>query len=243
VAYASYQLCKHELNYPTHDLELAAVVFALKAWCHYLLGNRCEIFTDHKSLKYIFTQPNLNMRQTRWIETIKDFDLSINYTHGKANVMVDALSRKYYCNNLMVQQAQPLLHEEFHNLNLQIVPQGFVASLVVEPTLEEKIRKTQLGDALIEKIKENMHEAKYKAFSFDDQGIVFFQGRMVVPKVSSLWALIMKEAHDTPLSIHPGSTKMYHNLRPTLWWTRMKREITKYVSECDVCRRVKAECK
>jgi hypothetical protein len=157
--------------------------------------------------------------------------------------MVDAPGRKYYCNNLMVQQAQPLLHEEFHNLNLQIVPQGFVASLVVEPTLEEKIRKTQLGDALIEKIKENMHEAKYKAFSFDDQGIVFFQGRMVVPKVSSLWALIMKEAHDTPLSIHPGSTKMYHNLRPTLWWTRMKREITKYVSECDVCRRVKAECK
>jgi hypothetical protein len=83
VAYTSRQLRKHELNYPTHDLEVAAVIHALTTWRPYLLGNRCEIFTDHKSLKYIFTQPNLNMRQTRWIETIKDFDLSINYTHGK----------------------------------------------------------------------------------------------------------------------------------------------------------------
>jgi hypothetical protein len=168
------------------------------------------------------------------METITDFDLSISYTPGKANVMADALSRKEYCNNLMVKEAQPLLHEEFQKLNLQIVPQGFVATLVVEPTLEEKIRKAQLGDALIEKIKENMHQSKYKAFSLDDQGTVFFEGRMVVPKVESLRALIMKEAHDTPLSIHPGSTKMYHDLRSTFWWTRMKREIAKYVSECDV---------
>ena len=103
VAYASRQLKKHELNYPTHDLELAAVLHALITWRQYLLGNRCEIFTDHKSLKYIFTQPNLNLRQTRWMETIKDFDLSITYTPGKANVMADALSRKSYCNNLMIQ--------------------------------------------------------------------------------------------------------------------------------------------
>ena len=94
VAYASRQLKTHEINYPTHDLELAAVVFALKVWRHYLLGNRCEIFSDHKSLKYIFTQPDLNLRQRRWIEAINDFDLTINYTPGKANVMADTLSRK-----------------------------------------------------------------------------------------------------------------------------------------------------
>jgi hypothetical protein len=87
VAYASRQLRSHELNYPTHDLELAAVVHALKVWRHYLLGNKCEIFSDHKSLKYIFTQPDLNLRQRRWIENIKDFDLTITYTPGKANVM------------------------------------------------------------------------------------------------------------------------------------------------------------
>src|SRR3954466_15955422 len=94
VAYASRQLRPHEENYPTHDLELAAVVHDLKTWRHYLLGNRCEIYTDHQSLKYIFTQPDLNLRQRRWIELIQDYDLKISYTPGKANVMADALSRK-----------------------------------------------------------------------------------------------------------------------------------------------------
>ena len=101
IAYASRQLRPHEDNYPTHDLELAAVVHALKTWRHYLLGNHCEIFTHHQSLKYIFTQPDLNLRQRRWVELITDFDLGITYTPGKANVMADALSRKSYCNNLM----------------------------------------------------------------------------------------------------------------------------------------------
>nr|AAM74297.1 Putative retroelement [Oryza sativa Japonica Group] len=93
VAYASRQLRPHENNYPTHDLELAAVVHALKIWRHYLFGNRTEIYTDHKSLKYIFTQPDLNMRQRRWLELIKDYDMEIHYHPGKANVVADALSR------------------------------------------------------------------------------------------------------------------------------------------------------
>lgn len=126
VAYASQQLKTHEINYPTHDLELAAVVFALKVWRHYLLGKHCEIFSDHKSLKYIFTQPDLNLRQRRWIEAINDFDLTINYTPGKANVMADALSRKAYVSNLMVEEQQPLLCEEFRQLNLGIVDQGYL---------------------------------------------------------------------------------------------------------------------
>ncbi|WVZ97857.1 hypothetical protein U9M48_043366, partial [Paspalum notatum var. saurae] len=90
IAYASRQLRKHEVNYPTHDLELAAVVHALKIWRHYLLGNTCHIYTDHKSLKYIFTQPELNMRQRRWLELIKDYDLEVHYHPGKANVVADA---------------------------------------------------------------------------------------------------------------------------------------------------------
>ncbi|WVZ89681.1 hypothetical protein U9M48_036053 [Paspalum notatum var. saurae] len=98
IAYASHQLRKHEANYPTHDLELAAVVHALKIWRHYLLGNTCHIYIDHKSLKYILTQPELNMRQRRWLELIKDYDLEIHYHPGKANVVADALSRKAHCN-------------------------------------------------------------------------------------------------------------------------------------------------
>jgi ribonuclease HI len=98
VSYGSRQLRKHEENYPTHDLELAAIVHALKIWRHYLIGHRCEIYSDHKSLKYIFTQNDLNFRQCRWLELIKDYDLGINYHPEKAHMVADAPSRKKYCN-------------------------------------------------------------------------------------------------------------------------------------------------
>jgi hypothetical protein len=94
IAYALRQLKKHEVNYPTHDLELAAVVHALKIWRHYLLGNKVHIFMDHKSLRYIFTQPELNLRQRRWLDLIKDYNLEVHYHPGKANVVADALNRK-----------------------------------------------------------------------------------------------------------------------------------------------------
>ena len=94
IAYASRQLKEYEQRYPTHDLELAAVMFALKIWRHYLYGEKCEIYTDHKSIKYFFTQKELNMRQQRWLELVKDYDCDILYHPGKANVVVDALSRR-----------------------------------------------------------------------------------------------------------------------------------------------------
>ena len=94
VPYGSQQLKNHERNYPTHEMELAAIVFALKIWCHYLYGDNFEVFSDHKSLKYIFTQRDLNMRQRRWMEYLEDYDFTLHYHPGKANVVVDALSRK-----------------------------------------------------------------------------------------------------------------------------------------------------
>jgi ribonuclease HI len=94
VVYASWLLKKHEAHYPTHNLELAAVVHALKIWRHYLMGKRCELYTDHKSLKYIFTQSNLNLRQRRWLELIKDSNLRINNHPRKANVVAYALSQR-----------------------------------------------------------------------------------------------------------------------------------------------------
>ena len=89
IAYALHQLKKHEVNYTTHDLELATVVHALKIWRHYMLGNKVHIFTDHKSLKYIFTQSELNMRKRRWLELINDYNLEVHYHLGKANVVAD----------------------------------------------------------------------------------------------------------------------------------------------------------
>jgi hypothetical protein len=102
IAYSSCQLRPHEEHYPTHDLELVTVVHALRTWRHYLLGNVAHVFTDRKRLKYFFTQPDLNMRQRRWLELIKDYDLEIHYHPGKANVVADALSRKAHYNHLPV---------------------------------------------------------------------------------------------------------------------------------------------
>ena len=94
MTYSSRRLKPHEKNYPTHDLELTAVVFALKIWRQYLYGERCRIYTDHKSLKYLLTQKELNLRQRQWLELFKDYDCIVNYHPRKANVVVDALSRK-----------------------------------------------------------------------------------------------------------------------------------------------------
>ena len=113
VAYASRQLRNHELNYPTYDLELAAVVHALKIWRHYLVGHKSDIYTDHKSLKYIFTQTELNMRQRRWLELIKDYDLEVHYHPRKVNVVADALSRKSYANEVQVTSMSSELCAEF----------------------------------------------------------------------------------------------------------------------------------
>jgi hypothetical protein len=116
VVYVSRQLRKHEEKYSIHDLELAAVVHALKIWRHYIIGKRCEVYSDHKSLKYIFTQPNLNLRQRRWLELIKDYHLGINYHPGKANVIADALSRRSHVNILATKELLPKFCKQFEKL-------------------------------------------------------------------------------------------------------------------------------
>jgi hypothetical protein len=113
IAYASRQLRKHELNYPTHDLERAAVAHALKIWRHYIMGTKCQVYTDHKSLKYIFTQKDLNLRQHRWLELIKNYDLEIHYHPGKPNLVADALSRKEHVHSAVVSQLPDEIIEDF----------------------------------------------------------------------------------------------------------------------------------
>jgi hypothetical protein len=137
-------LRNHEQNYPTHDLELAAVVHALKIWRHYIMGAKCQIYTDHKSLKYIFTQKDLNLRQRRWLELIKDYDLDIQYHPGKANLVADALSRKGQANMPLAFQLPDELMKEFEKLNLDMAAHTEGVTLEVESTLEQQIREGQL---------------------------------------------------------------------------------------------------
>ncbi|GJR27916.1 retrotransposon protein, putative, ty3-gypsy subclass [Tanacetum coccineum] len=137
----------YEVNYPTHDLELAAIVFALKIWRHYLYGESCDIFTDHKSLKYIFTQRELNMRQRRWLELLKDYDTNIQYHPGKANVVADALSRKSgMIAGIKVEEG---IIRDLERLDIELCVRGqngFWASLRVEPNLISQIKAAQKDD-------------------------------------------------------------------------------------------------
>ncbi|WVZ93534.1 hypothetical protein U9M48_039505 [Paspalum notatum var. saurae] len=230
IAYASSQLRKHEVNYPTHDLELLAVVNALKKWRHYLLGNTCHIYTDHKSLKYIFTQPELNMRQRRWLELIKDYDLEVHYHPGKANVVADALSRKAYCNFIEARPTVRVLCCEIGEVDTQIVQHAELYSLIIEPTIKGQIIAAQKQDKGMAHIREGLNEKKRACFTLDDQGVLWFKNRLVVPKDMELRKKILDEAHTSIFTMHPGSNKMYQDLKQKFWWTRMKREIAKYVS-------------
>ena len=132
VAYASRQLKPHEKNYPTHDLELVAIVIELKLWRHYLYGENCFIYTDHKSLKYLPSQRELNLRQRRWMELIKDYDCVIDYHLGKANIVADALSRK------SVQTLRAL------NAQLSLTDDGtIVAELIARPNFLNRVLGAQ----------------------------------------------------------------------------------------------------
>ena len=140
VAYASRQLKSHEQNYPTHDLELVAVVFALKIWRHYLYGEKCRIYTDHKSLKYLLTQKELNLRQRRWLELFKDYDCIIDYHPGKANVVADVLSRK-------AMAALSFQHSEW-----RLAYDGAIlAQLKAQPVLKQMIIDAQKNDEEMQK--------------------------------------------------------------------------------------------
>ncbi|GKC32519.1 putative reverse transcriptase domain-containing protein [Tanacetum coccineum] len=220
IAYASRQLKTHEENYTTHDLELGAVVFALRLWRHYLYGTKCVVYTDHKSLQYILDQKELNMRQRRWIELLSDYDCEIRYHPGKANVVADALSRKV--------REKPLR----------------VRSLVMSTytDLSERILKAQLEAVKPENVKaENLGRLLKPIFEIHSDGIRYFENRVWLPLFGGLRDLIMHESHKSKYSIHPGSDKMYQDLKKLYWWPNMKADIATYVSKCLTCAKVKVE--
>ncbi|GJU18756.1 putative reverse transcriptase domain-containing protein [Tanacetum coccineum] len=219
ITYASWQLRNYEENYTTHDLELGAVVFALRLWRHYLYGTKCVVYTDHKSLQYILDQKELNMRQRRWIELLSDYDCEIRYHPGKANVVADPLSRK---------EREPLR----------------VRALVitVHPNLPEQIRNAQSEAMKKKNVKaKNLGRLIKQIFEVRFDGTRYFDKRVWLPRYEGLRNLIMHESHKSKYSIHPGSDKMYQDLKQHYWWPNMKADIATYVSKCLTCAKVKAE--
>ncbi|GKD35081.1 putative reverse transcriptase domain-containing protein, partial [Tanacetum coccineum] len=172
IAYASRQLKLNEENYTTHDLELGAVVFALKIWRHYLYGTKCTVFTDHKSLQHILNKKELNMRQCRWLKLLADYDCEIRYHPGKANIVADALTQ-------------------------------------TEALKEENIKAENL-------------RGMDKAFEIRSDGTRYIKNRSWLPLFGNLRDLIMHESYKSKYSIHPGSDKMYQDLKKLYWWPNMK---------------------
>nr|AAN04995.1 retrotransposon protein, putative, Ty3-gypsy sub-class [Oryza sativa Japonica Group] len=179
--------------------------------------------------------------QRRWLELIKDYDMGIHYHPGKANVVADALSRKSYCNVAWVEELCCEVQRDLEHLNLGIVERGFVAALEAQPTLMEQVRIAQASDPEIAELKKNMRVGKARGFVEDEQGTIWMGERLCVPENKELKDLILTEAHQTQYSIHPGSTRMYQDLKEKFWWVSMRREIAEFVALCDVCQRVKAE--
>jgi hypothetical protein len=218
IAYISRNLRRHEENYATHDLELLAIVYALRVWRHYLIGWKFELKTDHCGLQHIFTQRDLNVRQQRWLEFLREYDFEITYIKGTMNRVVDALSRR---------------------------PHIFLV-MPLQMNLHENILTLQRNDDWYKEVKDfigqnPMMVPKFEGFTMENDRLLRFKGQIYILPNDELRNLILNKAGRVVYMAHLGVTKMREDLKPLFFWKGMKADIVNYVARCLECQQVKAE--
>ncbi|GJS68530.1 putative reverse transcriptase domain-containing protein [Tanacetum coccineum] len=231
--YAKFSKCEfwipklkiHENNYTTHDLELGAVVFALKIWRHYLYGTKCTMFTDHNSLQHILDQKELYIRQRCWLELVSDYDCEIRYHQGKANVVANALSKKERIKPLRVRAL-------VMTIGLDLPKQ------ILDAQTEEHKPENLKNEDVCGMIRKDIPKEKLEPRA---NGTLCLNGRSWLPCYGNLRTVIMHEFYKSKYSIYQGSDKMYQDMKKLYWWPNMKANIATYVSKCLTCAKVKAE--
>jgi hypothetical protein len=220
ICYESRKLKEHERHYATHDLELAAIVHALRKWRHYLMGKRFELRTDHNGLKYLFDQPTLNARQSRWLEFLSEYDFDIKHIKGKENKVVDALSRRVH---------------ELHATTISMY----------QSDLKDKIIEAAKSDLqykeLVAKLQQGILQQKIEEYKLDNDEILMYRGIIYVPNSQELKNLILREMHNVPYAGHPGYQKTIAAVKSQYYWPGMKKEVADFIAKCLECQKVKAE--
>jgi hypothetical protein len=202
ICYESRKLKEHERNYATHDLDLAAIVHALRKWRHYFMGKRFEMRTDHNGLKYLFHQPTLNARQSGWLEFLSKYDFDIKHMKGKENKVVDALNGRVH---------------EMHA----------TATSVYQSDLKHKIIETAKSDLqykdLVAKLQQGNLQQKIEEYKLDKDEILMYKGRIYVPNSQELKNLMLREMNNVPYVGHPGYQKTIAAVKSQYYWSGMKK--------------------
>jgi hypothetical protein len=193
----------------THDLELAAIVHALKMWRHYLLGRKFVLMTDHCGLRYLFDQPKLNARQARWMALLNEFDFEIKHIKGKENRVADALSR-----------------------SMKTIYLAVVSTCEID--VKNRVRNSQEKDPFVQTVTLYLQQeptgVKYEGYQMTKGGLLTYRDRMYIPNCDDLKRFIMDELHKRPYTSHPGYQKMIIATRKQFYWPGLKKDITKYLA-------------
>jgi hypothetical protein len=220
ICYESRKLKEHEINYATHDLELEAIMHALRKWIHYLMVKRFELRTDHNGMKYLFDQPNLNARKSRWLEFLSEYDFDINHIKGKENKVVDALIRRVH---------------ELHATTISMY-QTDIKRKILEAANED----LQYRD-LVSKIQQGKMPQKVDNYNLGIDGILLHTNIIFVPNVQDLKHMILHEIHNVPYAGHHGYQKTMAAIKSHYFWLGMKRNIVEYIARCMEFQKVKDE--